>query len=439
MALSKATQSKANWNLWRLRVFASTYLFYIGYYLCRKNYAVAQPVFMSTFHWGNTDVGTIITAYLSAYALGLFLWGAAGDRYGARKVAICGISISVLCNLFMGFASSIPVMALLWGLNGLAQGTGWPSMMKTLSAWFGLKERGRTVGWWNTCTQVGEMVAAALGSFLISKATVSGLNQAFHLDCQWQYAFWGPPVCLVLLGVMFLWAHRNRPEDVGLPSPEGKRVAKARPEPSQPKAVQGESCWTMLELMGQKHIWILGWSYFCLKLVRYAFMFWLSTYMVKSLGFAPDKAGYMSILLPLSGIVGSVFAGYASDKLFASRRAPVTALMMVGLALGVFLYSFLAADPMWGPVCLVWIGIMTFGPDSILCGTAPMDFGSQKAAASAAGFVDGMGSVGAAIQGILLGFIADRFGWHAVFLLLVSLTLLGAGLQFSMWNARPKT
>jgi sugar phosphate permease len=247
----------------------------------------------------------------------------------------------------------------------------------------------------------------------------------------WQYAFWLPSAGLAAIGILFLWGQRNSPESAGLASAEkqGKRAGDSG---------KGNSLAVIREVLGNRFIWTLGSSYFCVKLVRYAFMFWLSTYLVKELGFRPDKAGYMNMVLPLAGFLGAVTAGYASDKLFGSRRAPINVIMMLGIAGAVYFYSRVSADPALGPVALALIGFMTFGPDTLISGTAAIDFGSRRGASTAAGFVNGMGSVGAAVQGLLVGFVASKWGWHAVFMFLICLALLAAAIQSTMWNARGK-
>jgi OPA family sugar phosphate sensor protein UhpC-like MFS transporter len=81
---------------------------------------------------------------------------------------------------------------------------------------------------------------------------------------------------------------------------------------------------------------------------------------------------------------------------------------------------------------------MTFGPDTLVSATSAMDFGSRRGASTAAGFINGMGSIGAAIQGVLVGYLAHRAGWQAVFSLLIVLSLVAAAIQATMWNARGK-
>jgi len=422
-------------RFWRARIFSATWLLYAGYYLCRKNYAVAQPVFMKEFGWTEAGVGVIITAYLTMYAIGQFLNGVAGDRFSARRVITLGLIVTILANFLFGFSATIPLMALLWGLNGFGQSSGWPGIVKTLSAWFGIRERGRMMAWWCTCYQIGEVASSALAAWLISPGVVALLNGVFHATGRaWQYAFWVPALALIAVGAAFLWGQRNSPEEAGidgLGETGPRKRGKVHPG-------HRDTAGIISEVLGSRFIWTLGSVYFCVKFVRYAFMFWLSTYLVTVLGFRPDKAGYMNIVLPLAGFLGAVAGGYASDKLFSSRRAPVSTIMLVGLAAAIYFYSRAAADPWLGPLGLALIGFMTFGPDTLVSGTSAMDFGSRRGASTAAGFINGMGSIGAAIQGVLVGLIAHRAGWPAVFSLLIILSLAAAAIQSTMWNARGK-
>jgi len=55
-----------------------------------------------------------------------------------------------------------------------------------------------------------------------------------------------------------------------------------------------------------------------------------------------------------------------------------------------------------------------------------------------AGFVDGMGYIGAALTGVGSGFLADQFGWNAAFYLWMAGALGAAILMLLIWNYRPK-
>jgi len=248
-----------------------------------------------------------------------------------------------------------------------------------------------------------------------------------------------PAIGLAVVGVVFLWGQRNRPEDAGLPSLTEylRHEPGAENKNDEPVVEKNYSLPEILrEVLWNKYIWNLGLSYFFLKLVRYTFLFWLSTYLVHVIGFRPDKAGYMSAIFPLSGFLGTVAGGYASDKFFSARRGPVSVIMLFLLVISIYAYSLLAAHPFLGPLALGFIGFCTFGPDTLISATAAMDFGSRKASSTAAGFINGLGSIGAALSGVLVAWISVQLGWTAVFYFLMAVTILCLILQLFMWNAR---
>jgi sugar phosphate permease len=77
-------------------------------------------------------------------------------------------------------------------------------------------------------------------------------------------------------------------------------------------------------------------------------------------------------------------------------------------------------------VGLALIGFCLFGPDSLLSGAVAQDAGGRHAAATATGLVNGVGSLGAILQGALNAWVSRAYGWHAVFFSFVTFSLLGA-------------
>jgi sugar phosphate permease len=73
------------------------------------------------------------------------------------------------------------------------------------------------------------------------------------------------------------------------------------------------------------------------------------------------------------------------------------------------------------------VGFCLFGPDTIICGAAAQDLGGKHNVAKAAGFINGVGSIGAIFQGLVTsGVSKSRFGWNGLFYLFVALALLSA-------------
>jgi len=73
---------------------------------------------------------------------------------------------------------------------------------------------------------------------------------------------------------------------------------------------------------------------------------------------------------------------------------------------------------------LAAVGFLLFGPDTLISGAAAQNLGGGSATASAAGIINGFGSLGAACQGMLTAFVSERFGWDALFLVFVAVAAL---------------
>jgi sugar phosphate permease len=69
----------------------------------------------------------------------------------------------------------------------------------------------------------------------------------------------------------------------------------------------------------------------------------------------------------------------------------------------------------------------------MISGAAAIDFGTAKAGATAAGFVNGCGSVGAILGGLLPGY----FDSVTVFIVFAGCALFSALVLIPHWNSRP--
>ena len=204
--------------------------------------------------------------------------------------------------------------------------------------------------------------------------------------------------------------------------------------------VQEEKKWTsIIHVLKNKNVLILGIVYFLLKPARYSLLFWGPKYIYDKLGTGMSESGLISSFFEMTGILGVYFAGYISDKVFGSRRMPVIVICLMLLGLFVFFLDDLPASRISLSLSLMLIGLLLFGPDSIVSGTAAIDFGTKKGAATAAGVINGMGSVGAIIGGTLPGLFLERWGWNGIFAFLGIMLFIAGSILIPKWNTVPIT
>lgn len=393
----------------QVRAFALTWLSYASYYLLRKNFGVMKTSLEAEAGVSIDMLGTIDTVYLALYAVGQFVTGALGDRLGARRMIAFGMMASAATAVVCGLFGTAAVILVAFGLNGLFQSTGWPNNVKAMAPWFPSRVRGLVMGLWSTNYQVGGLVATALATFIVT-----------HVG--WEAAFLTPSAWVAGVGLVVLVFLVERPQDRGLPPVD---PAAAPATPAAPKERSDRA--GMRRMLRMPAIWALGGSYFGLKLIRYSLLFWLPYYLEKRLGYDKETAGYLSTTFEAGGIVGAILVGWISDRWFSKNRSRLIAPMLFALAGALFLYqevgsTGIVANGLGMALC----GFLLFGPDALISGAAAQDIGGSESAASAAGIINGIGSTGAILQGLVTTQVSKAYGWDALFYVFVGLALLSA-------------
>ncbi|MFP3994917.1 MFS transporter [Pseudomonas capeferrum] len=415
--------SLATFKRWRMQIFAITWLAYAAFYFTRKAFSVAKLGIAEdpSFMLDKAAMANLDAIYLAAYAVGQFTWGMLADRFGPRVVVLGGLLISAAAAVVMGSYATFPIFATCMLIQGLAQSTGWAGLCKNIGSFFPAAQRGRVLGLWSSCYAFGGLVASPFAGWW-----------AYTLVGTWHAAFYSSAAVVALVAVLFFFLQRNKPEDVGLPAVE--------PEPqSMAPGANRCSVWAPLrEIMRNRTVLTLGLAYFLLKPARYAILLWGPVIVFEQM---PSVGKVGAAIIPtafeLAGLLGPIMIGLASDKLFGARRMPACVISL--LLLTVTLAAFMAAMHSGSVVMVVGLlfvmGLTLYGPDSMISGAAAIDFGTAKAGATAAGFVNGCGSVGAVLGGLLPGY----FDSVTVFIVFAGCALFSALVLLPHWNSRPAT
>jgi sugar phosphate permease len=392
----------------QLRAWGLTWFAYASYYLGRKGFSVSKKTLYSEHGISEATLGAIDTAYLMSYALGQFASGLIGDRLGARRLIGYGlIGSAATCALF-GSSRAALAFGIWFCLNGLFQSTGWPGTTRAMAEWTTPENRGTVMAFWSTCYQVGGVAANALAGYLLVTA---GFRASFLV----------PALLLLAMGLLILRFLPSRSPVVSASDALLISNSKARGV----VAIILEAQRAVLE---NGLLWSYGASYFFIKFIRYALLFWLPYYLSTVLVYRADVSANVSSAFEIGGVLGVIFLGVLSDRLRSVSRALVSCVSLLALAGALFAYTWMAAQGiLYNVVGLALIGVFLFGPDALLSGAAAQDAGGRYAAATATGMVNGLGSLGAIVEGLLVPQISARWGWPALFPILVGLAL-GAAL-----------
>jgi len=386
---------------------------YGSFYLCRTNLSAALPGIESEFGYSKTDMASVLISLKIAYGIGQLVNGQLAERVSPRLMLSIGMFASIALNLIFGAGASIWFFAFVWAMNGYSQSMGWTPTMKVAANWLPAAIRGRSIGLIGT----GYMVGASM-SYLLSGWAVDRWG--------WQGALYVPSIVLFVSCVHMLVLLRVAP------------ATGAETTVTQIERTRLPFRETLRLTLTNRDLWLLAVALGLLNACRYGYLDWGISLINEVQGGSVGKSAIKFAILPAGGILGSLGAGWLTDRWFGGRRAPVICGMLVALALLTLLFKTVVTSGSTATVVvLFFIGVTIYGPQVLLVGTAPTDLAKSGAVASAVGFVNFMGYMGASAGDWFTANVADsERGWDGVYWLWASWALAAAGCVAMLWNRR---
>lgn len=348
------------------------------------------------------ELGLIGSALLLVYAVGKFMNGFIADYCNVRRFMATGLLISTLVNLLMGVfgllqgPAGLPSVlifvsfAVLWGVNGWAQSMGSPPGVISLSRWFPQSKRGTYYSMFSSSPYIGEFL-----SFIITGFVVGALG--------WEYGFLVASLAGLVGSLIILLLVSDTPESKGLPPVQtlsGEQVTKQDKMPTKE-----------LQKMIVRHpgIWVIALSSAFIYITKYAIAGWGVLFLQKARGFSLEDATQVIAFSAAFGVLGTVLAGWLSDKVFRSDRVkPALLSGVLSLAsLGLFLFvgGGFVLNIFYVSLFSLSVGVLY----CIVAGLMAVDIVPRKATGAALGVVGISSYVAAGLQDITSGYLIQGF------------------------------
>jgi OPA family glycerol-3-phosphate transporter-like MFS transporter len=402
---------------------------YAAMYMARYNFGFANKSLSDQYGWSRAEVGAIISAASLIYGLAAIFNGPLADRFGGRRAMLVGAIGACVFNLafglgaYLGFLGTggvlLAYLATVWTLNMYFQSYSALALIKVNSGWFHVTERGVFSAIFGSMIQSGRAAVFAL------------MTTSLVVALPWQWRFFLPAIAVAVMAVFTYLVVRDSPTEAGLGDFDPEDATSGDTEKITLSYVARKVFTSRIPL-------IIAVAEFCTGFVRKGFEEWFPRYMQEAHKLELDapifQRGAMAVVL--AGIAGAFVAGYMSDWVFKSRRTPVA---FIGYAIQIGCLGVI----WWAPnlTAIIWAfalnSLAISMVHSMLSGTASMDFGGKRAAASAAGMFDGMQYVGGAFVGFGMGLLLDRYGWGSWAPSMIGFSAAGAVLMLVLWNARP--
>lgn len=370
-------------------IFAVLILTYILVYFHRMAPGVVSQDLMGAFQITGAQLGTLSSIYFFVYAFMQLPSGVMADTLGTRTSVINGNIIAGLGSILFGMSGSFELACLGRFFVGLGVSVVFVSIMKSNSVWFHERVFAIMSGLTLLIGNLGSVLAA-------------GPLAAVLTVFEWRSVFVGIGILsLVLASVGFLVVE-NKPEDLGLPSPNDYGSAQ---DSGKPKSWYAN----LLSVVITRRVWPGFWVQFGMIGSLYSFMgLWGVRYLQDVHNADRGLAAAHITVMLLCFAAGSLFFGWFSDRL--GKRKPI----IVGCVLGYLLTWLVLIYLPWSPGAegYVLFGIMgLMGAGFVVTFAAAKEVIHPNLSGMAVSTVNTGCFIGTALMQPLFGYVMDKF-WN---------------------------
>ncbi|WP_288639073.1 MFS transporter [uncultured Lentilactobacillus sp.] len=376
---------------------------------------IAMPIMAKQLNVPMNQIEWVVSSYLIVLTSLLLLFGKLGDIYGKIKVFRIGTIVFLLGSFLSGLQINFPFLL----VGRFIQGTGAAMTLSNTygitTSTFGIKERGRAMGFVGTFVALGAIAGPGLGGLILSRLS-------------WGYIFWvNLPIGIiaVILGAIVMpKAYQTVPGTIdwqGFASFAltivgiflgvfiGQEIGYAKPVPLILFAIGLVALWEFFRIEKRAQNPLMPLSLFKIKPFTFglgaAVLIFLSNfftvviipfYLEDALKLNAGQAGALLIIFPVVMVFAGPFGGWLADH-FSPARVATVGLLIVAIAQTLYIFLTLTS-PIW--VYVIITIIMAFGtglfqsPNSdIVMSVVPKDSlgsaGSLNALARNVGMISG--------------------------------------------------
>lgn len=381
-------------------------LVYFASYLMRTNFAVMIAKICEDMNASETSLAIVLSGMTIFYGAGQVVNGFLGDHIPPSRMLTFGLLLAAACNVGMFFSPTIPVMTVVWCVNGFAHAMLWPPIVRLLSTYLTDEEYG---------------YAAVRVSWGSSFATIF-----LYLVCPLLLSFLSWRTIILLLAVVgvviaVVWvllspklfrteAVKHDEEDTEkAPEPQKKRIP-------LPRLVFIPVVLIFLGIVLQ-------------GMLRDGVTNWMPSLLSDSFGFDVEESILYTVVLALFSILSFSASDLLHRKLLRNEVTCAGAIFLLSAVCAALLY-FIQGSAIASILLMSLVVAGMHGINLMLITVVPKRFLKSGRVSTFSGILNAGTYVGSAIATPAFAAIAEKSGWSAVILVWIGVSLLGALVSF---------
>lgn len=386
------------------------WLMYMTSYIGKVNYAANITQIIEFYGVTKPEAGMVPSFFSLAYATGQLVNGFLCKRYNTRWMVFGSLMVSAIINFTIGVTTNFAIIKWLWLINGFVLSVLWPTLIRLLSENLPKAALGKSSVVIGTTVAAGTLITYGLSSVYVS-------FNMFKLSF-FTAAFAGSVVATI-------WAVFHK-KVVALSRAERNdddfKVSEAEKETNAPQNEHKGA---------QKRLFLitLGVLCFCavgVNLIKDGLTTWVPSILKEEFSITDSISILLTLFLPIVSMFGNAYA------LLLHKKVPdyITQCFVVFASIAVVIGGIVGSLSLKWVVCMVGglivVSFFAASLNSLITSIFPMFEGRGGNSGLYAGLLNSFCYVGTTISSYGLGFIAENFGWTAVFWFLIGFCALMA-------------
>jgi MFS family permease len=392
-------------------------------YIDRVALSIANPLVRADLHLSIGEMGVLLSVFLWTYALCQLPVGAAIDRLGPRWLLGIGVIVWSVAQVAVGFVGNMTQFVWTRVFLGIGESPQFPLGARVVRNWYNIKDRGVPTGIFNSASTLGPAIAPPLLT-----ALMIGLG--------WRWMFIVIGLAGLVVGVAWFFMYRdplarrlNQDEMQYLLDGEDNSVGETVSFAEWRHLFAFRTTWGMI--LGNFGSGYMIWLYAA----------WLPGYLEIQRHMTIAHTGVIASIPYVFGFIGSLFGGWACDRLMAAGFSPINSRklpIIVGM-IGMASFTVLAALATSNLVAVGCITVAMFLGN--MSGATIWALAVVAAPAKGVGSLGGMqnfgGFLGGAMAPMVTGFIVEVSHSFVPALILAAVVGVGSALIYLVVVQRP--
>ncbi|MDU6853211.1 MAG: MFS transporter [Zhenhengia sp.] len=367
-------------NIKRGFILGMCWMSYASIYLGRLNLSIAAPIMEQEELINAVQMGALGSCFFFTYAFGQIINGYLGDRVNSKRMFSVGIIVAALCNILIGFGPSVPMIFLLWSINGYAQSMIWGPLLKILAyTYIKEKERSRAAMILSTSIGVGSVLAILISSIVLKNG--------------FEAVFWVAGIIMLVIG-MTTWLYI--------------------PHIDHTKLIKKEHV-SFLNIFLDKEIRKILIPNIAHGIIKDNLNLWIPILFMMMYGIDVKQVIIYVFLIPLATLLGRLIFPWVYHRCRESEK--LVATIAFGVCASTLVPLVVWQIPIWcATLLLAFIAMAISVINAAFLTIFPLRFAESNNIASVSGIMDFIAYMGAAVGSVLFGIIIKYLGYQSIIL-----------------------